>query len=92
MEEHNPQNLTSDLPTIPSYHKYSLCVLLLLLTGKLAIRFGTREVSFRAYRVGQDPSDSKPNRLHPKLRNINLHNITHSLISQNPTEWMMFIV
>ena len=29
--------------------------------------------------------------VHPKLRNINLHNITHSLISQNPRE-RMFVV
>ena len=29
--------------------------------------------------------------LHPKLRNINLHNVTHSLISQNPME-RIFIV
>ena len=26
--------------------------------------------------------------VHPKLRNINLHNVTHSLISQNPREQM----
>jgi hypothetical protein len=26
--------------------------------------------------------------LHPKLHNINLHNVTHSLISQNPRERM----
>jgi hypothetical protein len=26
--------------------------------------------------------------VHPKLRNINLHNVTHSLISQNPKERM----
>ena len=29
--------------------------------------------------------------LHPKLRNINLHNIIHSLICQNPRE-LMFVV
>ena len=29
--------------------------------------------------------------VHPKLCNINLHNVTHSLISQNPRE-QMFIV
>ena len=29
--------------------------------------------------------------IHPKLRNINLHDITHSLISQNPRE-RMFVV
>ena len=29
--------------------------------------------------------------VHPKLHNINLHNVTHSLISQNPTE-RMFVV
>ena len=29
--------------------------------------------------------------VHPKLRNINLHNVNHSLISQNPRE-RMFIV
>ena len=28
--------------------------------------------------------------IHPKLRNINNHNITHSLTSQNPTERMFF--
>jgi hypothetical protein len=26
--------------------------------------------------------------IHPKLRNINTHNVTHFLISQNPREWM----
>ena len=30
-------------------------------------------------------------KLHPKLHNINLHNVTHSLISQNPREWMFVI-
>ena len=29
--------------------------------------------------------------IHPKLCNINLHNVTHSLISQNPRD-RMFIV
>ena len=29
--------------------------------------------------------------LHPKLCNINLHNITHSLISQNPREGMFVV-
>ena len=29
--------------------------------------------------------------MHPKLRKINLHNVTHSLISQNPKE-RMFVV
>ena len=29
--------------------------------------------------------------LHPKLRNINLHNVTHSLMSRNPRE-RMFVV
>ena len=29
--------------------------------------------------------------LHPKLHNINLHNITHSLISRNPREWMCVV-
>ena len=29
--------------------------------------------------------------IHPKLRNINLHNITHSLISQNPREWVLVV-
>ena len=29
--------------------------------------------------------------LHPKLRNINLHNVTHSLIPQNPRE-RIFVV
>ena len=31
------------------------------------------------------------NVIHPKLCNINLHNVTHSLISQNPRE-RMFVV
>ena len=30
-------------------------------------------------------------RVHPKLRNINLYNITHSLISPNPWEWMFAV-
>jgi hypothetical protein len=36
---------------------------------------------------------SLPHRLliHPKLRNINLHNVTHSLISRNPRE-QIFVV
>ena len=38
--------------------------------------------------VGQNPRVSKSNRLRPKLRNINLHNVMHSLISQNPRERM----
>jgi hypothetical protein len=29
--------------------------------------------------------------IHPKLHNINLHNITHSLISRNPREWMFIV-
>ena len=29
--------------------------------------------------------------IHLKLRNINLHNITQSLISQNPSEWMFVV-
>ena len=29
--------------------------------------------------------------VHPKLRNINLHNVTHSLLSQNPRE-RLFVV
>jgi hypothetical protein len=29
--------------------------------------------------------------IHPKLRNFNLHNVTHSLISRNPREWMFII-
>ena len=29
--------------------------------------------------------------VHPKLRNINLHNVTHSLISPNPREWMFVV-
>ena len=32
-----------------------------------------------------------PNHIHPKLRNINLHNVKHSLISWNPRE-RMFVV
>ena len=31
------------------------------------------------------------NSLHPKLRNMNLHNVTHSLISRNPRERMVVI-
>ena len=31
------------------------------------------------------------NYVHPKLRNIKLHNITRSLISQNPGEWMFVV-
>ena len=30
--------------------------------------------------------------VHPKLRNINSHNITHSIISRNPTRERMFVV
>jgi hypothetical protein len=29
--------------------------------------------------------------IHPKPRNINLHNVTHSLISQNLREWMFVV-
>ena len=29
--------------------------------------------------------------LHPKLRNINPHNVTHSLVSQNPRERMLVV-
>ena len=29
--------------------------------------------------------------VHPKLRNVNPHNTTHSLISQNPREWMFVV-
>ena len=29
--------------------------------------------------------------IHPKLCNINLHNVTHSMISQNPTEWLFLV-
>ena len=29
--------------------------------------------------------------VHPNLHNINLHNVTHSLISQNPWEWMLVV-
>jgi hypothetical protein len=29
--------------------------------------------------------------IHPKLLNINLHNVTHSLISQNSREWMFVV-
>ena len=29
--------------------------------------------------------------VHPKLRIINLHNVTKSLISQNPREWMFIV-
>ena len=29
--------------------------------------------------------------IHPKLRNINPHNVTHSLTSQNPREWMFLV-
>ena len=29
--------------------------------------------------------------IHLKLRNINLHNVTHSLISRNPREWMFVV-
>jgi hypothetical protein len=29
--------------------------------------------------------------LHLKLRNINLHNVIHSLMSQNPREWMFIV-
>jgi hypothetical protein len=39
----------------------------------------------------QHPSVSKSRQLHPKLHNINLHNVTHSLISRNPRE-QMFVV
>ena len=27
--------------------------------------------------------------IHPKLCNINLHNVTHSLIPQNPRKWIL---
>jgi hypothetical protein len=37
------------------------------------------------------PSPALPNYIHPKLRNINLHNMTHSLISRNPREWMFVV-
>ena len=30
-------------------------------------------------------------RIHPKLRNINLHYVIHSLISRNPREWMFVV-
>ena len=29
--------------------------------------------------------------IHPKLCNINLHDVTHSMISQNPTEWLFLV-
>ena len=41
--------------------------------------------------IGQNPSVSKSNRSYPKLHNINLHNVTHSLISQNPRGWMFVV-
>ena len=40
-----------------------------------------------AFRFG-DPSSLY---IHPKLRNINPHNVTHSLISRNPRE-RIFVV
>ena len=29
--------------------------------------------------------------VHPKLHNINLHNVTHSLMSRNPREWIFVL-
>jgi hypothetical protein len=36
-------------------------------------------------------SSTGPCMVHPELRNINLHNVTNPLISQNPREWMFIV-
>ena len=54
-----------------------LQILVLLLTH------GTPSSQVEPWRAG--------NAIHPKLRNINPHNVTHSLISWNPRE-RMFVV
>ena len=39
----------------------------------------------------QHPSRTMKHLVHPQLCNINLHNVTHSLISQNPREHMFVV-